>query len=224
MAAPKNPKPPMQPIDWEIVEREYRAGVLSVRQIAEAAGADPRSVRRKAKQENWTRDLTDRVRSAAEALLSVEPESAESAPAPHPQRARAREDEIVERGAAKMVHIVQEHRQDLARLRAQKTRVLNMLDDRQTKDADLTAARIDDPKYEPLSIAETAAILEVIARIDARLIPLERQAFSIDAKVDPNAPPAGTDRRANVFVAPAKIPTPVETRPLTEEDVPGDDE
>lgn len=39
--------------DWESVEREYRAGVLSVREIGKAAGVSHVAVLKKAKREGW---------------------------------------------------------------------------------------------------------------------------------------------------------------------------
>lgn len=52
--------------DWEAINREYRAGVLSVREIARAAGIDHALIIRRAKKfpEQWQRDLTKRVRAA----------------------------------------------------------------------------------------------------------------------------------------------------------------
>ena len=43
--------------DWERIEIEYRAGVQSIRQIAQAFGVSDGAIRKRAKTQEWTRDL-----------------------------------------------------------------------------------------------------------------------------------------------------------------------
>lgn len=50
--------------DWEAIEREYRAGQLSIRQIAANHGVTDTAIRKRAKSEEWVRDLTVKVRDA----------------------------------------------------------------------------------------------------------------------------------------------------------------
>lgn len=50
--------------DWEAIEREYRADSLSVREIARRYGVDEKAIRRKAKAQDWKRDLSGQVRAA----------------------------------------------------------------------------------------------------------------------------------------------------------------
>lgn len=52
------------PPDWEAIEREYRAGQLSIRQIAANHGVTHGGVRKRAANEGWTRDLTEKVQQA----------------------------------------------------------------------------------------------------------------------------------------------------------------
>ena len=56
-------------IDWESIERHYRIGQTSVAQLAVKFGVERASINRRAKRENWTRDLTDQVRAATKAAL-----------------------------------------------------------------------------------------------------------------------------------------------------------
>ena len=45
-------------IDWEGINREYRAGQVSISLIADAYGCSEGTIRKKAKKEGWKRDLT----------------------------------------------------------------------------------------------------------------------------------------------------------------------
>ena len=59
-------------IDWEAVEREYRAGQLSNRMIAEKHGISDTAIRKRAKRDGWERERAARqqepVRLASDEL------------------------------------------------------------------------------------------------------------------------------------------------------------
>lgn len=44
-----------KPIDWDGIERDYRAGVMSIREIAKWHGLTDTAIRKKAKAEGWER-------------------------------------------------------------------------------------------------------------------------------------------------------------------------
>ena len=56
-------------IDWEKVEQLYRIGSMTTMEIATTCGVADSSIRLKAKQLGWSRDLTDTVRTATKAAL-----------------------------------------------------------------------------------------------------------------------------------------------------------
>ena len=56
-------------VDWEAVEREYRAGIRSLRDIATEYGCTEGAIRKKAKAQEWERDLSAKVVAKAEALV-----------------------------------------------------------------------------------------------------------------------------------------------------------
>jgi len=60
----------MQP-DWEAIERAYRAGLLSVRAIGESHGVNHATILKRAKKEDWRRDLTDQVRAATKQKVTT---------------------------------------------------------------------------------------------------------------------------------------------------------
>lgn len=56
--------------DWEAVERDYRAGLLSVREIGLAHGVSHTAINKRAKKHGWDRDLKGKIRAKAEIRLS----------------------------------------------------------------------------------------------------------------------------------------------------------
>ena len=56
-------------IDWEAVEREYRAGRRSLRDIASEFGCAESAIRKRAGKEDWSRDISAKVKQKAEELV-----------------------------------------------------------------------------------------------------------------------------------------------------------
>lgn len=56
-------------VDWEAVEREYRAGIRSLRDIAGEFGITETAIRKRAKRDEWERDLAAKIAAKAEALV-----------------------------------------------------------------------------------------------------------------------------------------------------------
>ncbi len=78
MAKPNNKKP----IDWAGIERDYRAGVMGVREIARWYGVSDTAIHKKAKAEGWTRKdkpkgpFQEHREQRAQAVEIVQPASA----------------------------------------------------------------------------------------------------------------------------------------------------
>lgn len=56
--------------DWERIEADYRAGMLSVREIASRQGISHVAIAKRAKRDGWERDLSAAIRAKAEALVT----------------------------------------------------------------------------------------------------------------------------------------------------------
>ncbi len=83
-AKPAKPKRP--PIDWERIESEYRAGMLTITEIASTHAISRMAIQKRAKRLGWARDLADKVRKAishkivaAEAAVAGEAATIEAA-------------------------------------------------------------------------------------------------------------------------------------------------
>lgn len=64
-----DPKAKRQAVDWEAVEREYRAGIRSLRDIGAEFGCTEAAIRKRAKRYEWERDVSAKVKAKAEALV-----------------------------------------------------------------------------------------------------------------------------------------------------------
>lgn len=56
--------------DWERIEVDYRAGILSVREIAKRQGTSHVLIAKRAKREGWIRDLSAKIRAKADDLVA----------------------------------------------------------------------------------------------------------------------------------------------------------
>lgn len=167
--------------DWEAIEREYRAGQLSLRAIASAHDITEGAIRKRAKAEGWQRALANKVREAVREKLVRTDGTQEGT-----QSQRA-DSEIVESAALRGLQVVTSHRRDLEQLHGLK-RVLAMR----------LAAHLNGEKPEGPFIGDKESpgdLLEKLSRVTSRLIPLERQAFNLDAE-DP--PPSDGDEPADI--------------------------
>lgn len=58
-------------IDWESIERDYRAGRLSIVKVAEVHGVSRTHLKAKAKAEGWQRDLSAAIEARTKAKISA---------------------------------------------------------------------------------------------------------------------------------------------------------
>ena len=50
-----------KPVDWERIELDYRAGVLTLREISDKHAVSHVTIHKRAKRDEWSRDLSDLV-------------------------------------------------------------------------------------------------------------------------------------------------------------------
>lgn len=164
---------PKSSVDWEAIEREYRAGQLSLREIGRTYGVTDTAIRKKAKAEGWERALAEKVREAVRERL-VRTDGSQSGS----QQSRARTDrDTVEAAALRGLEVVTSHRRDLEQLHGLKRILATRLS---------TVLQGGPPDGPCLGKTESPGdLLEKLSRVTSRLIPLERQAFNLDADSAP---------------------------------------
>lgn len=57
-------------INWERIEIDYRAGIKTLREIADAHGITHGAITRRSKRDGWVRDLTAKIKAKADYLVS----------------------------------------------------------------------------------------------------------------------------------------------------------
>ncbi|MFZ6757985.1 hypothetical protein ACO0K9_12320 [Undibacterium sp. Ji50W] len=173
-------------IDWESVERDYRAGVSSVREIARLHGISDTAIRKKATMQLWERDLTQKVQEQARAEL-VRGEvgyGEEHIPSTPSER------QIVETAAATVVQVVREHRarirQGHALVELLTQQLLDVAGRRDEFEQGIEADCADDKTgtrqsrlLKAVSLSTHAALAVSLATATKTWIGLERQAFNL---------------------------------------------
>lgn len=107
-------------VDWEGVERDYSAGLLSLRELAEKYSVAESYIRKKANQKDWSRDLSAKIQSKAEKLVRSEVVRSEV----RTEKAIT-EKVIIEANAQAIVNIKLAHRGDIRKSK----RIVNALFD-----------------------------------------------------------------------------------------------
>ncbi len=158
-------------VDWDAMEPDYRAGILSNMALADKYDCTESAVRDHAKRFGWTRKLADKVReSINENLLRGELRDTATP--------RSKDDQVVLRAAAAGTQIVLRHRDSIARQQRIKERLELELEN--------LAAPGEIKGLTPLAAA--VKISEALARTTSLLTGLERQAFNLDAQQSAGVP------------------------------------
>ena len=107
-------------VDWESVERDYSAGLLSLREIGDKHGVTEGAIRKRAKKEEWIRDLTAKIAKKSDDLVRKEMVRSEVR-----SEKIISEKEIIEVNAQAIVNIKLAHRSDIRKSK----RIVNALFD-----------------------------------------------------------------------------------------------
>jgi transposase-like protein len=140
-------------LDWETIEREYRAGQLSVHEIARQHGCSHVVILKWAKRRGWIRDLSGKVRREVSTRLVTDLVTA---------TVTGNMAETLELAARRGVEVVRSHRALIKRL------------------LDISQKLMDEMDQGELKPFERNDRFRSLAQGLAKLIPLERQAFALD--------------------------------------------
>lgn len=177
--------------DWEAVERDYRAGLLSVREIGLAHGVSHTAINKRAKKHGWDRDLKGKIRAKADALVSKREVSKEvSTRNPETER------EIIESNAEAIANVRMAHRGDISRSRRLTNKLLDELEaitDDRVLFEELSELMFspDEKGYDKrneiynkvISLPGRTKTMKELAETLKTLVALERQAYDLDSKV-----------------------------------------
>ena len=183
---------PKKKPDWEAVERDYRAGILSTREIGELHGVSHTAINKRAKKpgEEWERDLKAKILAKAEAEVSRRAVSTEVS-----KERQATEKQVVEANADAIVRIRLSHRVDIQRSRGIVMRLLDELEQQtgpenaalleelgevMRKPDDKGQDKRNDLYLKIISLPGRSKTMKDLCESLRVLVLLERQAFGLD--------------------------------------------
>lgn len=100
-------------IDWERIEVDFRAGVMSLREIADRYGITHGAINKRAKRDGWERDLNAKIKAKAAILVSKQAVSSEVS-----TKTLVTEKEVVEANATAIANVIRGHRAGIGKLQA----------------------------------------------------------------------------------------------------------
>ena len=174
-------------VDWERVESDYRAGLLSVREIAATHSISHTAIQKKAKTLNWERDLSARIRAKADAEVARREVATEVA-----TNRVATDAAIISANAEVIVQVRLNHRKDITRFRSVALALLDELEE-QTGNRELFSElgellrspdekgidKINDIYHKVISGAGRIDGVKKLAETLKILIGLEREAYGL---------------------------------------------
>lgn len=170
-------------IDWEAVEREYRTGQLSIREVGRIYGLSDTAIRKRAKEYRWERDLKAHVEARAKAKLT----RAEAAEAPGYNPADESTEQVVEAAAEMRARTVLSHRKGAGQARGLVSSLWRELEE-------LTAlAQGEEEHADPIAaskqrsarvsgLVSRSTVAQRLAMAMQTLVTIERQALGLDPK------------------------------------------
>ena len=148
-------------VDWESVERDYSAGLLSLREIAAKHNVDESGIRYKAKRNGWTRDLSKKIEQRTEDKLRKDLLRSELR-----SENTISEKEVIEANAQVIVNIKLGHRTSIKKVNSL---VESLLDEIETLNESKSVENL------PMRVDVTKKIADTVKT----MIDKERQAFGI---------------------------------------------
>ncbi|HEK1040414.1 TPA: hypothetical protein SMQ30_003422 [Proteus mirabilis] len=174
--------------DWEAIESAYRAGVMSIREIASQYEITHQAISKRAKKEGWERDLKAKVKARAENLVAKREVASLVA-----TKKAISERQLIEANAEVIANVRMEHRGDIRRARELTN---NLFDELSAECADVPALRklgelmfspddngrdkLNEIYHSIISLPERVKSAKALSETLKNLVGLERQAYGLD--------------------------------------------
>lgn len=181
-----------KPTDWERIEADYRAGVLSVREIANNHDLTEGAIRKRAKRDEWSRDLAAKVRARAEELVRREEVRKAGT---RPQETYS-DKEIVDVNGGMVASIQLGQRKDISQARTLSMALLGELEDQTVDralfvqvgellggsgDESILPEKMVEMYQAVIGLPERTKTMKALAETLQKLITLEREAYGLQA-------------------------------------------
>lgn len=177
-------------INWEKIELDYRVGVKSIRQIAAENEIAESGIRRRAKQYEWVRDLSEKIKAKADDI--VRKESVRSVVR---TKTTISEKDKIDASANEVASVRLAHRKDIQRSRKiamslfdelemmvghENVKLLEMLGELMWSPDDKGNDKVNDLYMKIISMPGRVKSMKDLSDTLKTLIALERQAFGLD--------------------------------------------
>lgn len=206
-AAPKKPSAPPKPAraakaaDWDAIERDYRTGRFTFRELETKHGVPNSTIMRRAKREGWSADLSNAVRQATNAAL-IQAQVAEKC-----SDAQQNAAETVLAAAEVNKQVILGHRKHVASAIGlvtelmEELRLLGSAKEDLERLAEIVGGEDPDEMLRTIrkvtSVHTKASTVKTLADAIDKLVRAERLAFGIDD--ESGKPPKGDERPANKY-------------------------
>lgn len=184
--------PNTKAVDWERIELDYRAGIKTLRQIAEEHGISHVAITKRAKRDGWTRDLSAKIQSKAEELVTKELVTKTVT-----TETKMAERQVIEVAAQAVADVRLAHRRDIHRARNLANALLDELEQQTNPETlallselgellrnpdDKGMDKINDLYHAIIALPERSKTMKVLVESLQKLVDMERTAFGMDAK------------------------------------------
>jgi hypothetical protein len=177
--------------DWEIIEGQFRAGIISNVKIATLHNISEGAIRKKAKAEGWQRNCAEKIVRAAKEKLVRDAGTSEGT--------KRTNKEAEQQAVQTIVSVVRDHHKLLKRGHKIVEGLLQELQETAENRKELEAvieADEGDSKHKAMlrravALPQRAGIMLNLSATMKNIIALERQAFSIDSEQVEENPLAG---------------------------------
>ncbi len=182
-------------VDWERIELDYRAGIKTLRQIADENGISHALIVRRSKRGDWVRDLSAKIHAKAESIVSKAGVTSDGVTSAVTTKSRITEREVVDANATAIADIRLAHRHDIHRARRISNALLGELE-LQTDPATLDMLRTlgellraeDDKGSDKrndlyravLGLSERSKTMKTLSESLRVLVDMERTAFGME--------------------------------------------
>ncbi|WP_316371196.1 hypothetical protein [Enterobacter cloacae] len=178
--------------DWEAIETAYRAGVMSLREIASQHGISEGAIRKRAKRDDWSRDLNAKIQQKADDLVRKQEVRKQVR-----NESTLTERVLIEATAEVIATVRMEHRGDIRRARELTNMLfdelagecgdvaaLEMLGDLMRREDDKGQDKLNDLYHKIISLPSRVKSMKDLSDSLKTLIGLEREAYCIENKAE----------------------------------------
>lgn len=177
--------------DWERIEAQFRAGSMSLREIAGEHGITEGAIRKRAKREGWARDLAAKVKAKADQLVRSELVRSEV------RSESPTEKQEVEVEAQVQARIRIAHRTDISRsrrlvmelleeleLQTGNRELLRQLGELMFKPDEKGIDKLNEAYHKAITLGSRTSTMKALAESLKGLVSLEREAYGLAATPD----------------------------------------